>query len=160
MARYQGCPIPDTDGDGVNDEVDKCVTLPGPASNQGCPIIPDEVKKRVDIAANNILFVTGSYKLLPKSYTGLNEVIKILQQNPQMKLAIDGHTDNVGSDEMNQTLSDNRAGAVKSYFTSKGIDESRITSAGHGETMPIADNKTAAGRQKNRRVEMKLSYYK
>jgi len=87
-------------------------------------------------------------------------VIKILNDNPEMKLAIDGHTDWVGSDEFNQTLSDNRANAVKQYFISKGIDESRITSAGHGESMPIADNNSAAGRAKNRRVEMTLSYYK
>lgn len=159
VARYQGCPVPDTDKDGVNDEDDKCPSIPGPVENQGCPVIPPDVVKRVDYAANNILFVTGSYKLLPKSYKGLNEVIKIMQDNPDMKLAIDGHTDNVGSDEMNQTLSDNRANAVKQYFISKGIDESRITSAGHGESMPIADNSTASGRQKNRRVEMKLSYY-
>ena len=111
----------------------------------------------MDYAANNILFVTGSYKLVTKSNKGLNEVVKILQANPDMIIAIDGHTDNVGSDEMNQKLSDNRAATVKNYFISKGIAESRITSAGHGETMPIADNKTAAGRQKNRRVEMKLS---
>ncbi len=160
VARYQGCPVPDTDGDGVNDEEDKCPTLAGPRENQGCPVIPDEVKKRVDIAAKNILFVTGSYKLVATSNKGLNDVVKIMQENPEMKLAIDGHTDWVGSDEMNQTLSDNRAGAVKNYIISKGIDESRITSAGHGESMPIADNKTAAGRQKNRRVELTLSYYK
>jgi OmpA-OmpF porin, OOP family len=159
VARYQGCPVPDTDKDGVNDEEDRCPNLPGPRENQGCPVISEEVKKRVDLAANNILFVTGSYKLVAKSYKGLNEVIKILQDNPDMKLAIDGHTDNVGKDESNQKLSDNRAKAVKDYFVSKGIDESRITSAGHGETTPIADNKTAAGRQKNRRVEMKLSYF-
>ncbi len=159
VARYQGCPVPDRDGDGVNDEEDKCPDLKGPVENQGCPVITAEVKKKVDYAANNILFVTGSYKLLAKSYKGLNDVIKILSDNPDMKLAIDGHTDYVGSDAMNQILSDNRAGAVKQYFISKGIAESRITSAGHGETMPIADNKTAAGRQKNRRVEMKLSYF-
>jgi OmpA-OmpF porin, OOP family len=159
VARYQGCPVPDTDGDGVNDEEDRCPNLPGPRENQGCPVISEEVRKRVDFAANNILFVTGSYKLVAKSYKGLDEVVKILQENPEMKLAIDGHTDNVGKDESNQVLSDNRAGAVKDYFVSKGIDESRITSAGHGETMPLADNKTATGRQKNRRVEMKLSYY-
>jgi outer membrane protein OmpA-like peptidoglycan-associated protein len=82
-----------------------------------------------------------------------------MNENPDIKLAIDGHTDNVGKDDFNQTLSENRANAVKEYFVSKGIDESRITSAGHGETMPIADNNTAAGRQKNRRVELKLSYY-
>ena len=160
LARYQGCPIPDTDGDGVNDEEDRCITIPGPKENFGCPIIPPEVKKRVDLAAKNIFFVTGSYKLQASSNKGLNDVVKIMQENPGMMLAIDGHTDWVGSEEMNQTLSDNRAGAVKTYLVSKGIDESRITSAGHGETMPIADNKTAAGRQKNRRSEMTLSYYK
>ena len=160
VARYQGCPVPDTDGDGVNDEEDKCPTIPGPKENQGCPLITEEVKKKVDYAANNILFVTASYKLLSKSYKGLDEVVKILKENPDMNLAIDGHTDNVGNDEFNQKLSNNRAVAVKRYFISKGIEESRVTSAGHGKTMPIADNKTAAGRQKNRRVEMKLSYVK
>jgi outer membrane protein OmpA-like peptidoglycan-associated protein len=159
LARYQGCPIPDRDKDGVNDEEDKCPDLFGTVANQGCPEITEEVKKTVGFAAKNILFVTGSYKLVSSSYKGLNEVIKIMQANPAMKLQIDGHTDNVGKDDYNQTLSENRAGAVKNYFISKGIDESRITSAGHGETMPIADNKTAAGRQKNRRVEMKLTYY-
>jgi outer membrane protein OmpA-like peptidoglycan-associated protein len=143
----------------VNDEEDKCPNLAGPRENQGCPVINEEVRKRVDYAANNILFVTGSAKLQSKSFKGLNEVIKILQDNPDMKLSIDGHTDNVGSDETNLKLSDSRAAAVKTYFVSKGIDEARIVSAGHGESQPIADNKTAAGRQKNRRVEMKLSYY-
>ena len=159
VARYQGCPVPDTDNDGVNDEEDKCPNLAGPRDNQGCPVINEEVRKKVDYAANNILFVTGSAKLQSKSNKGLNEVVKILQDNPDMRLAIDGHTDNVGSDEKNQQLSDDRAASVKAYFVSKGIDESRIVSAGHGETQPLADNKTAAGRAKNRRVEMKLSYF-
>ncbi|HYC39073.1 MAG TPA: OmpA family protein [Chitinophagaceae bacterium] len=158
VARYQGCPVPDTDSDGVNDEEDKCPTVPGPKSNQGCPVISEEVKTRVNYAANNILFVTGSYKLLPKSFKGLNDVVKILNENPEMVLSIDGHTDNVGSDEFNQTLSENRADAVKQYIVGKGIAENRITSAGHGESTPIADNNTAAGRQKNRRVELKLGY--
>ncbi|MBS1920347.1 MAG: OmpA family protein [Bacteroidetes bacterium] len=159
LARYQGCPIPDTDGDGVNDEEDKCPNLPGVKENQGCPLIQEEVKKKVDYAAHNILFVTGSYKLAPKSFKGLNDVVKILNENPEIKLSIDGHTDNVGKEDKNQVLSENRANAVMKYFVSKGISESRITSSGHGDTMPIADNKTAAGRQKNRRVELKLSYY-
>jgi OOP family OmpA-OmpF porin len=159
VARYQGCPVPDTDGDGVNDEEDKCPNLAGPRDNQGCPVISEDMKKKVDVAANNILFVTGSAKLQAKSYKGLNEVVKIMQENPEMELQIDGHTDNVGSDERNQKLSDDRAASVRAYIVSKGISESRITSAGHGETMPLADNKTAAGRTKTRRVEMKLSYY-
>jgi OmpA-OmpF porin, OOP family len=159
VARYQGCPVPDTDGDGLNDEEDKCPTLAGPRENQGCPVISEEVKKRVDVAAKNILFVTGSYKLVASSYKGLNDVVKIMQENPEMKLSIEGHTDWVGADDYNQTLSENRAGAVRTYIVSKGIDESRITSAGYGETRPIADNNTASGRQKNRRVEMTLTYY-
>jgi OOP family OmpA-OmpF porin len=159
VARYQGCPIPDTDGDGINDEEDRCPNLKGVPENFGCPVIPPEIVKRVDIAAKNILFITGSAKLQTKSYKGLNDVVKIMQENPEMKLAIDGHTDNVGSDEYNQKLSDNRSASVMNYIVSKGVDASRITSAGHGETMPIADNKTAAGRQQNRRVEMKLSYF-
>ncbi len=160
VARYQGCPVPDTDGDGVNDEEDKCVTIPGPKENFGCPIIPEEVKKRVDLAAKNILFVTGSAKLQKSSFKGLDDVVKIMSENPGMSLAIDGHTDYVGKEDYNQTLSDNRAASVKTYLVSKGIDESRITATGHGELEPIADNKTAAGRQKNRRSEMTLSYYK
>ncbi len=160
LARYQGCPIPDTDGDGVNDEEDRCITIPGPKENFGCPVIPPDVKKRVDLAAKNILFVTGKYTLQTSSFKGLNDVAKIMNENPGMSLAIDGHTDNVGSDEMNQTLSDNRAAAVKKYLVSKGVDESRITATGHGELVPIADNKTSAGRQQNRRSELTLSYYK
>jgi len=160
LARYQGCPIPDTDGDGVNDEEDRCITIPGPKDNYGCPVIPEEVKKRVDIAAKNILFVTGSAKLQKSSFKGLDDVAKIMNENPGMSLAIDGHTDNVGKEDYNQTLSENRANSVKTYLVSKGVDESRITATGHGEMVPIADNKTAAGRQKNRRSEMTLSYYK
>ena len=159
VARYQGCPIPDTDGDGVNDEEDKCITIPGPASNFGCPVIPEEIIKRVQFAAKNILFVSGSAKLQSKSFKGLADVAKIMNENPNMKLAIDGHTDNVGKDDMNQKLSDNRAASVMSYIVSKGVDASRITSQGHGETTPIATNNTAAGRQQNRRVELTLSYY-
>ena len=159
VARYQGCPIPDTDGDGTNDEEDRCVTVPGPRENFGCPVIPPEIVKRVEVAAKNILFVTGSAKLQSKSFKGLNDVVKIMQENPEMKLQIDGHTDWVGTEEYNQKLSDDRAASVRAYIISKGIDASRITSAGHGELEPIATNETAAGRQQNRRVEMKLSYF-
>lgn len=188
VARYQGCPIPDTDKDGINDEEDKCPAEAGPASNQGCPFvdtdgdgIPDpedkcpnlagtkenqgcpevkeEVVKKVNYAAQNIYFATGKHTLLSKSFKGLNEVAQIMKENADLKLAIDGHTDDVGNDAFNQKLSENRAAAVKAYLVKKGVDESRLESTGHGETEPVADNKTAAGRQKNRRVELKLNYF-
>ena len=158
VARYQGCPVPDTDKDGINDEEDKCPTVPGVPENQGCPPIKEEVKKKVDFAAQNILFASGSYKLLPASNKGLNDVVKILQDNPDLKLSIDGHTDSTGTPEKNQTLSENRANAVKNYLVSKGVDQSRLTATGHGQDEPVANNKTATSRKKNRRVEMKLGY--
>jgi OmpA-OmpF porin, OOP family len=158
VARYSGCPVPDTDGDGINDEEDKCPQVAGTAANQGCPEIKTEIIKKVDYAAQNILFVTGSAKLIAKSNKGLDEVVKILQTNPDLKITIEGHTDDVGDAVKNQALSEKRANAVKAYFVNKGIDESRITATGYGEDQPIADNKTVAGRKKNRRVEMKLGY--
>jgi outer membrane protein OmpA-like peptidoglycan-associated protein/opacity protein-like surface antigen len=157
--RYQGCPIPDTDGDGVNDEEDKCINDKGPASNYGCPVISEEIIKRVKIAAENIFFETAKSTLLPKSFPKLNDVVSILKDNPSFRLTIDGHTDFVGNDAYNQTLSEQRAASVRAFLISKGISDSRITSFGYGESRPVADNNTAAGRAKNRRVEMTLRNY-
>jgi outer membrane protein OmpA-like peptidoglycan-associated protein len=158
VAKYQGCPIPDSDKDGINDEEDRCPTIPGVASHQGCPEIPEEVIKTVNFAAKKVYFQTGSAKLLSKSFKHLNEVIKILNDKPGLKLKIDGHTDYIGADEYNMKLSTHRADAVKTYLESKGVSSERLISEGFGETKPVADNKTAAGRTLNRRVEMKVYY--
>jgi outer membrane protein OmpA-like peptidoglycan-associated protein len=158
VSRYQGCPIPDGDGDGINDEEDKCPTVPGVAEQQGCPAIKEADKKVLDYAAKNILFETGSARLKSASNKGLNDVIKVLVANPDVNISIDGYTDNTGTEEKNMVLSQNRADAVKAYFLSKGVDEARITATGHGQEDPVADNATVAGRAKNRRVELKLSY--
>ncbi len=159
VARYQGCPVPDTDKDGVNDEEDKCPNEAGPASNFGCPVIAPEIIEKVNVAAKNIFFATGSAKLLAKSYPSLNNVVTILTDNPTYKVDIAGHTDTTGTAEKNHVLSHDRANSVKAYLISKGIDESRMTTEGYGFDRPIATNKTAAGRAKNRRVEMKLRNY-
>lgn len=159
VARYQGCPVPDTDKDGVNDEEDKCPNESGRASNFGCPEIKQEIIEKVNVAAKNIFFATGSAKLLAKSYASLNNVVKILTDNASFKVDVDGHTDITGTAEKNQVLSENRAASVKAYLVSKGIDESRINTTGYGITKPVADNKTSAGRSKNRRVEIKLRNY-
>lgn len=163
MARYDGCPVPDTDGDGVNDESDKCPNEAGPQSNQGCPEKPvvekpqiEEVKKKIDVAAKQIYFETGKATLLKKSNAALQQVIAILKENPEVKLSIDGHTDNTGNAKTNKTLSQNRANAVQKYLVKQGIDAQRLVAKGFGQTVPIASNKTAAGRAKNRRVEMNI----
>jgi len=158
VARYEGCPVPDTDGDGINDEEDKCPDVKGVASQQGCPEISQEVIRKVEYAAKNIYFNTGSSKLLSRSFKPLNEVVDILKQNTDLSLSIDGHTDNTGPSAFNQSLSQKRAEAVKAYMISKGISAGRLTAAGYGQDQPVADNNTAAGRQQNRRVELKLNY--
>lgn len=157
-ADRDGCPVTDKDNDGVNDDVDKCPDVPGVASNNGCPDVPASVVKTISASAQNISFGSGTAKLTTSSHASLNRIVTIMNENPTLKLRIEGHTDNAGDDDANMTLSKNRAEAVEAYLVSKGISEDRIETEGFGETMPIADNKTAAGRTKNRRVEIKIDY--
>jgi len=158
LARYNGCPIPDSDNDGVNDEEDKCPNEAGPKSNNGCPIITEAKKQKVAFAAKNIFFNTGSTIILKKSYPALDEVVKLLKEDENATIALDveGYTDNTGSAATNKKLSQARATAVAAYLKKKGIDAKRLTAKGFGPENPIADNKTAAGRAQNRRVELKL----
>jgi OmpA-OmpF porin, OOP family len=156
FARYQGCPIPDTDGDGVNDEEDKCINVKGIVANQGCPEISKAVIDKINYAAKNVFFASGSSKLLPKSYASLNEVVKLLKSDESLLIDVSGHTDASGKEDKNQILSEARAKAVKDYLVSKGIAEGRLASAGFGSTKPVADNKTAAGKAKNRRTELSV----
>jgi outer membrane protein OmpA-like peptidoglycan-associated protein len=159
VARYQGCPVPDADNDGVNDEEDKCPTLAGVKENNGCPAIKQEVAKTVTDGAKKITFVTGSSKLASSSFKGLNKVAKALNEDANLKLTVEGHCDNTGTDAINDPLSENRAKSVQTYLTTKGkVDAAKITVAGFGSKNPIADNKTAKGRAANRRVELKLNY--
>jgi outer membrane protein OmpA-like peptidoglycan-associated protein len=149
-----GCP--DTDNDGVLDNVDKCPTVPGTVNNQGCPEVSVEVKKRLAFAATAIQFETGKAIIKKTSYKMLDEIVQILNDYPDYYMTIDGHTDNVGKDESNMQLSKDRANSVRNYFIGKGIAEGRLEANGYGETQPVADNKTKAGKAKNRRVAMDL----
>lgn len=159
VARYQGCPVPDRDKDGINDEEDKCPDVPGVRENNGCPLVKEEVVKKVNTSAKNIFFQTGKATLLPKSFKALNDVVAVLNEDANLKLDIEGHTDITGGDKINIPLSKARAQAVYDYMVSKGISASRLSSEGFGSSQPIADNKTAAGRALNRRTNMKLKYY-
>jgi len=157
LPKYNGCPIPDTDNDGVNDEADKCPDVAGTADNNGCPVvIKEEVKKQVNYAAEKIFFSTNSAELLPTSFAALQTVAGLLKANPGLGLTVDGYTDNTGTAAANLSISAKRAQAVKNYLVKIGTDPGRITTNGFGQANPVADNTTASGRRKNRRVELKL----
>jgi OmpA-OmpF porin, OOP family len=156
VLKYKGCPVPDRDQDGVNDEEDLCIDVPGIRENKGCPGITKEFINKIDLAAKNIFFKTGSHELLSRSFSSLDEVAGILKANPEFTLSIEGHTDNIGDENFNQLLSKGRAQAVLEYLLSKGIAKSRLSSTGYGEQRPIADNSSPKGRARNRRVEMRV----
>ena len=106
------------------------------------------------IVLNNIQFETGKYDLLTESYIELDKLVLLLNENPNLKVQIVGHTDNVGKEEDNQLLSSERAKVVVKYLIQKNITADRLTSKGMGATAPIADNETVSGRALNRRTEM------
>ena len=154
-----GCPWPDADGDGVLDKDDQCPNEAGVAANNGCPevVVPTaEVQKTLNEYAKTILFDTGKSSIKKESEEVLASIIAILNEYPQAKFVIEGHTDSVGSIKLNQRLSDTRANSVKEYLVENGVDQFRLSSKGYGESKPIASNKTRAGRAQNRRVEINL----
>ena len=151
----KGCAA-DTDGDGVIDTEDKCPSVSGDANNNGCPAMKVDVKKRLQFAARGINFETGKAIITPASYPMLDEVVSILNEYVDYNLKMGGHTDAVGVDASNLTLSQSRVNAVKAYLVSKSVAENRIMATGYGESMPVAPNTTAAGKAKNRRVELEL----
>ncbi len=152
-----GCPK-DSDGDGVPDYLDKCPTVAGSPDNYGCPELKREVRNLFKRAMQGIQFETGKDVILPKSFPILDAIANVMFENPTFNLTINGHTDNVGKDEANQLLSERRAASVRRYLIGKGVAEERMTSNGFGATIPIADNKTKAGRALNRRVEFLVTY--
>ena len=151
---FRGCP--DTDNDGVEDALDVCPTLAGLKENKGCPTVEKKDKEKLDLAVKAVKFQTGKAVLLKQSNKILTDIANILAKYPFYNLSIEGHTDNVGNDKKNLILSEKRAQACMDFLITKGVSRSRLSSKGFGETKPVADNKTAAGRTKNRRVEFNL----
>jgi outer membrane protein OmpA-like peptidoglycan-associated protein len=166
-----GCPDPDNDGDGVLDANDKCPTEPetknGFQDEDGCPDeIPQKLKQFTGVI-QGINFRTGDAALQTTSNTTLDKAVAVLKEFGDLKLEIQGHTDDqplkAGSKFAdNQALSQARAETVKAYFVAKGIDESRLIAKGYGDTVPLEapaglkGGKLNAARAKNRRVEFKL----
>jgi outer membrane protein OmpA-like peptidoglycan-associated protein len=155
-AENNGCPWPDKDGDSVPDKDDLCPDVPGTVANQGCPEITEGVRKSLNEYAKTILFDTGKSSIKDQSAGVLNNIIEILKEYANARFNIEGHTDSVGSAKLNQSLSEERAGAVRNYLIENGIASDRLESAGYGEDRPIASNNTREGRRTNRRVEINL----
>ena len=150
-----GCPDVDTDGDGVPDRLDKCPNEAGTAEYQGCP-----PPKRAQLQAGKIeikeavYFDAGKATIQGRSTGLLDDVAQVLNGHPEIKkVVVEGHTDNKGSRKLNQKLSAIRAAAVRDYLVGKGVAADRLEAKGFGVSRPTADNKTAAGREKNRRVD-------
>jgi outer membrane protein OmpA-like peptidoglycan-associated protein len=152
----KGCP--DTDSDGVADIDDHCPGIVGTIANKGCPEIAKADSIKITQIASKIFFEFNSDKLKVASLSQLDELVIILKKYETADLLIEGHADSKGADDYNLNLSQKRTDAVKTYLMGKGIMESRLTATGFGESRPIADNNTDAGRARNRRVELKTSY--
>jgi outer membrane protein OmpA-like peptidoglycan-associated protein len=109
------------------------------------------------VSMSDVLFDTGHYTLKPGAREKLAKVAGILIAYPGLNIEVGGYTDNVGGDDMNQTLSENRAGAVRDYLVGQGVTANSVSAKGYGNTLPVASNDNAAGRQENRRVELVVS---
>lgn len=151
-----GCP--DTDKDGVADKDDDCPQTAGLASNKGCPVVAKEVQDVMTKALKGVQFEYSKSTLLNSSLPVLDEVVRVMNQNPNYRLAISGHTDNVGDENQNLVLSQERAQVVANYLISKGVQAERITAKGFGETQPKTTNETQEGQAINRRVEFNVLF--
>ncbi|MCQ3829489.1 OmpA family protein [Microbulbifer elongatus] len=140
----------DDDGDGVLNQNDRCPnTLPGAKVDEfGC-VVADQT-----ITLDNIQFEFNSARLTPRAEASLDMVVQSLRSQPNTLVEVAGHTDSQGNDGYNLRLSGQRAESVRKYLVSRGVNTSRITAKGYGETKPVASNATEAGRAQNRRVEL------
>jgi OOP family OmpA-OmpF porin len=171
-----GCPL-DSDKDGVPDYLDKCPGTPAgvKVDQNGCPPVEQqqEVRAQAPAAATgvakemfekgratiNVEFDTNKADIKPAFDKELQKFADVMKNYPDLKVVIEGHTDNVGKKAYNQKLSEKRANSIKNYLTQKyGIEASRLTAQGYGDSKPIESNKTKAGRQNNRRVEAAVDY--
>lgn len=152
-----GCPeVEDSDADGVANEVDACPDEPGLAHADpkvnGCPTMTNLADGKIALL-RPVEFERQKATIVPTSTPILDEVVALLRAKPELRVLVEGHTDNVGTAAANQKLSAERAEAVRKYLIDKGIDGARVEAKGIGHERPIASNASAEGRAKNRRVE-------
>ena len=154
LAIYDGCP--DTDGDGLDDSRDRCPESAGPVDTQGCPEVAPSDRRILQIAMRSVQFETGRAAFRTESFNVLRQIAEIMDRYPDFDLTIEGHTDNQGSAQENQRLSEERARACYLFLLNSGVAADRMSYVGYGESRPIANNQTVSGRTLNRRVEFAL----
>ena len=155
----KGCPWPDRDGDGVPDKDDDCPDTPGLIALKGCAPMKQEEKKILEKAFSSLEFMSGKDILKSTSYPSLKQLAALMEEHAaDWTLKLSGHTDNQGTPEKNMLLSEKRAKAVKKYLVSQGAPADKILTEWFGQTQPVESNTAEAGRQKNRRVEMKVIF--
>lgn len=157
-----GCPE-DADGDGIINTEDDCPQQAGVAANNGCPEkeqkqLEEDVKRDLQNIIESLQFNVNSSNINPSSYSELNRLAEIMQEDTELRLIIRGHTDDTGNPSSNLELSVDRANAVKDYLVRQGVEANRIAAFGYGDTRPVASNDTEEGREQNRRVELDLYY--
>lgn len=151
-----GCPDPDNDKDTIADAQDQCPNEPGSTTQEplGCPSNPLVVVTDCEVKiTQQIHFEYNKDKIRPESFPVLDAVVEVLNKNPDIKLEVQGHTDNRGGAAYNKNLSNRRAASVKAYLVTHGITPARLTSLGYGFDRPIVDNSTEQNRALNRRVQ-------
>jgi outer membrane protein OmpA-like peptidoglycan-associated protein len=155
----KGCPWSDTDGDGVSDNIDACPEQAGSAENIGCPELSTEVVQTINELATKVNFAAGTDRIQGKTVmNSLNEIKKLLDQNPDGNLVIEGHTSSDGEADANLKLSQLRAAAIKLFLVNLGVSPDRLKTEGYGEERPIQDNETSEGRALNRRVQFRTEF--
>ena len=162
LFELKGCPPKDTDGDTIADHLDNCPAKPetfnGYEDEDGCPDADPDAKVALEDGKINIkeqvFFETAKAKIKPESFDLLNQVAKLLNDNPHIgNITVEGHTDSRGKYKNNIKLSQDRANSVMKYLIEQGVDPNRLNAIGYGPDRPIDDNNTDEGRARNRRVE-------
>ena len=139
----------DSDSDGIYDYLDQCPGTPKGAkvNRLGCWVL------------EGVHFDTDKWDINPRSYPFLDEVVIVLKTDPTLRVEVQGHTDNRGTEEYNKKLSKNRARAIMNYFIENGVKANRLSAIGYGSSKPIASNDRLEGRAQNRRVELTPLYF-
>jgi outer membrane protein OmpA-like peptidoglycan-associated protein len=157
-----GCPDLDNDGDGLPDAGDKCPNqaedMDGDQDDDGCPDLYKNIvveDKKIQLK-QKIFFATNGAKIMARSFELLDEVAQALIEHNELKVRIEGHTDDKGNDKYNLKLSNERAKSVRQYMITKGVPAERMVAIGYGETKPIMENTSEEGREVNRRVEFNI----